>query len=272
PFMVLYWPHLQHVCYSSGCLVSFLLFRALCFIIVKCNRNRKYSYLFSLSYLAAYQLPFNTHEIPLGAEKENFHETFPHLFIFFFVPYHGVPVVAQSNNPTSIQLQMWLGPGVAVAVGKGDCIAEIMGHICSIFCVGASLGKNLDKSHVENYSWELLNPWHMEVPRAITIFKKCSISFHSTLHHYEKVNTQLAISFLGNAVLSFLIHGGWSLSWSLFLRSHTLALSWPCFEVVFFFFLLFLWAAPVAGIFFFCLEFPVFLPWLHGVNEIKTKE
>lgn len=129
-------PEMQDTCTSLGLMLSIVLFMGLARVVSRQQLNGPMAHAFVLEFLATFQLCFCTHELQLLSEQEPLHPTWPLMLIYFFSLVHGLTLVGTSSNPCGVMMQMMLG-GMSAETGAIRLLAQLIGALCSRYCMGA---------------------------------------------------------------------------------------------------------------------------------------
>ncbi|XP_022449607.1 aquaporin-11 isoform X1 [Monodon monoceros] len=264
------WPEMQDTCISLGLMLSIVLFMGLARVVTRQQLNRPTAHAFILEFLATFQLCFCTHELQLLSEQEPLHPTWPLTLTYFFSLVHGLTLVGTSSNPCGVMMQMMLG-GMSAETGAMRLLAQLIGALCSRYCMGALWSLGLTKYHVSERSFACRNPIQVDLPKAVIIEAVSSFIFHSALLHFQEVRTKLRIHLL-SALITFLVYAGGSLTGAVFNPALALSLHFKCFDEAFLQFFIVYWLAPSLGILLMILMFSFFLPWLYNNHTINKKE
>ncbi|KAM7084610.1 aquaporin-11 [Molossus nigricans] len=264
------WPEVQDTCTSLGLMLSIVLSVALARVVLRRQMHRPMAHIFILEFLATFQLCFCTHELQVLSEQEPAHPTWPLTLIYFFSLVHGVTLVGTSSNPCGVMMQMILG-GMSPEIGAMRLLAQLIGALCSRYCIGALWSLGLTRYHVSERSLTCRNPIHVDLPKAFVIEAICSFIFHSALLHFQEVRTKLRIHLLA-ALVTFLVYAGGSLTGAIFNPALALSLHFKCFDEAFLQFFIVYWLAPSLGILSMILMFSLFLPWLYNNHTTNKKE
>ncbi|XP_066105654.1 aquaporin-11 isoform X2 [Saccopteryx bilineata] len=200
------WPEVQDTCTSLGLMLSIVLFTALARVVLQRQMHRPMAHTFVLEFLATFQLCCCTHELQVLSEQEPAHPTWPLTLIYFFSLVHGLTLVGTSSNPCGVMMQMMLG-GMSPEIGATRLMAQLIGALCSRYCIGVLWSLGLTRYHVSDRSFVCRNPIHVDLPKAIVIEAICSFIFHSALLHFQEVRTKLRIHLLA-ALITFLVYAG----------------------------------------------------------------
>ncbi|XP_066225467.1 aquaporin-11 isoform X2 [Saccopteryx leptura] len=200
------WPEVQDTCTSLGLMLSIVLFTALARVVLQRQMYRPMAHTFVLEFLATFQLCCCTHELQVLSEQEPAHPTWPLTLIYFFSLVHGLTLVGTSSNPCGVMMQMMLG-GMSPEIGATRLMAQLIGALCSRYCIGVLWSLGLTRYHVSDRSFVCRNPIHVDLPKAIVIEAICSFIFHSALLHFQEVRTKLRIHLLA-ALITFLVYAG----------------------------------------------------------------
>lgn len=200
------WPEVQDTCTSLGLMLSIVLSVALARVVLRRQMHRPMAHIFILEFLATFQLCFCTHELQVLSEQEPAHPTWPLTLVYFFSLVHGVTLVGTSSNPCGVMMQMILG-GMSPEIGAMRLLAQLIGALCSRYCIGALWSLGLTRYHVSERSLTCRNPIHVDLPKAFVIEAICSFIFHSALLHFQEVRTKLRIHLLA-ALVTFLVYAG----------------------------------------------------------------
>ncbi|KAM8814750.1 aquaporin-11 isoform 2-T2 [Rhynchonycteris naso] len=200
------WPEVQDTCTSLGLILSIVLFMALARVVLQRQMHRPMAHTFVLEFLATFQLCCCTHELQVLSEQEPAHPTWPLTLIYFFSLVHGLTLVGTSSNPCGVMMQMMLG-GMSPEIGAMRLMAQLIGALCSRYCMGALWNLGLTRYHVSDRSFVCRNPIQVDLPKAIVIEAICSFIFHSALLHFQEVRTKLRIHVLA-ALITFLVYAG----------------------------------------------------------------
>uniref|UniRef100_F1N1C3 Aquaporin-11 n=1 Tax=Bos taurus TaxID=9913 RepID=F1N1C3_BOVIN len=200
------WPEMQDTCTSLGLMLSIVLFTGLARVVTRQQLNGPMAHAFVLEFLATFQLCFCTHELQLLSEQEPLHPTWPLTLIYFFSMVHGLTLVGTSSNPCGVMMQIMLG-GMSAETGAIRLLAQLIGALCSRYCMSALWSLGLTKYHVSERSFACRNPIQVDLPKAVIIEAVCSFIFHSALLHFQEVRTKLRIHLL-SALITFLVYAG----------------------------------------------------------------
>ncbi|KAI4562076.1 hypothetical protein MJG53_021116, partial [Ovis ammon polii x Ovis aries] len=239
------WPEMQDTCTSLGLMLSIVLFMGLARVVSRQQLNGPMAHAFVLEFLATFQLCFCTHELQLLSEQEPLHPTWPLMLIYFFSLVHGLTLVGTSSNPCGVMMQMMLG-GMSAETGAIRLLAQLIGALCSRYCMGALWSLGLTKYHVSERSFACRNPIQVDLPKAVIIEAVCSFIFHSALLHFQEVRTKLRIHLL-SALITFLVYAGGSLTGAIFNPTLALSLHFKCFDEAFLQFFIVYWLSPSLG-------------------------
>eukprot|EP00069_Balaena_mysticetus_P005607 bmy_18040T0 len=283
------WPEMQDTCTSLGLMLSIVLFMGLARVVTRQQLNRPTAHAFVLEFLATFQLCFCTHELQVLSEQEPLHPTWPLTLTYFFSLVHGLTLVGTSSNPCGVMMQMMLG-GMTAETGAMRLLAQLIGALCSRYCMGALWSLGLTKYHVSERSFACRNPIQVDLTKAVIIEAVSSFIFHSALLHFQEVRTKLRIHLL-SALITFLVYAvarkckiyglvsfclkcitGGSLTGAVFNPALALSLHFKCFDEAFLQFFIVYWLAPSLGILLMILMFSFFLPWLYNNHTINKKE
>lgn len=200
------WPEVQDTCTSLGLLLSIVLSVALARGVLRQQMHRPVAHAFVLEFLATFQLCCCTHELQLLSEQEPAHPTWALTLIYFFSLVHGLTLVGTSSNPCGVMMQMMLG-GMTPEIGAMRLLAQLIGALCSRYCIGALWSLGLTRYHVSERGFACRNPIQVDLPKAVITEAICSFIFHSALLHFEEVRTKLRIHLLA-ALITFLVYSG----------------------------------------------------------------
>ncbi|XP_036751344.2 aquaporin-11 isoform X2 [Manis pentadactyla] len=201
-----FWPGVQDTCTSLGLMLSLVLFMGLARVVTRQQVHKSMVHAFVLEFLATFQLCCCTHELQLLSEQEPAHPTWPLTLIYFFSLVHGLTLVGTSSNPCGVMMQMMVG-GMTPEVGAMRLLAQLIGALCSRYCIGALWSLGLTKYHVSERSFACRNPIQVDLPKAVITEAICSFIFHSALLHFQEVRTKLRIHLLA-ALITFLVYAG----------------------------------------------------------------
>lgn len=201
-----FWPGVQDTCTSLGLMLSLVLFMGLARVVTRQQVHKSMVHAFVLEFLATFQLCCCTHELQLLSEQEPAHPTWPLTLIYFFSLVHGLTLVGTSSNPCGVMMQMMVG-GMTPEVGAMRLLAQLIGALCSRYCIGALWSLGLTKYHVSERSFACRNPIQVDLPKAVITGAICSFIFHSALLHFQEVRTKLRIHLLA-ALITFLVYAG----------------------------------------------------------------
>lgn len=200
------WPEVQDTCTSLGLMLSIVLSVALARGVLRQQMHRPVAHAFVLEFLATFQLCCCTHELQLLSEQEPAHPTWALTLIYFFSLVHGLTLVGTSSNPCGVMMQMMLG-GMTPEIGAMRLLAQLIGALCSRYCIGALWSLGLTRYHVSERGFACRNPIQVDLPKAVITEAICSFIFHSALLHFEEVRTKLRIHLLA-ALITFLVYSG----------------------------------------------------------------
>lgn len=200
------WPEVQDTCTSLGLMLSIVLSVALARGVLRQQMHRPVAHAFVLEFLATFQLCCCTHELQLLSEQEPAHPTWALTLIYFFSLVHGLTLVGTSSNPCGVMMQMMLG-GMTPEIGAMRLLAQLIGSLCSRYCIGALWSLGLTRYHVSERGFACRNPIQVDLPKAVITEAICSFIFHSALLHFEEVRTKLRIHLLA-ALITFLVYSG----------------------------------------------------------------
>ncbi|XP_047549870.1 aquaporin-11 [Lutra lutra] len=265
------WPEVQDTCTSLGLMLLLVLFMGLARVVTRLQLHRfMMTHTFVLEFLATFQLCCCTHELQLLSEQEPAHPTWPLTLIYFFSLVHGLTLVGTSSNPCGVLMQMLLG-GMSPETGAIRLLAQLIGSLCSRYCVSALWSLGLTKYHLNERTFVCRNPIQVDLPKAVITEAICSFIFHSALLHFQEIRTKLRIHLLA-ALITFLVYTGGSLTGAVFNPALALSLHFKCFDEAFLRFFIVYWLAPSLGILLMILMFSFFLPWLYNNHTINKKE
>lgn len=197
---------MQDTCTSLGLMLSIVLSVALARGVLRQQMHRPVAHAFVLEFLATFQLCCCTHELQLLSEQEPAHPTWALTLIYFFSLVHGLTLVGTSSNPCGVMMQMMLG-GMTPEIGAMRLLAQLIGALCSRYCIGALWSLGLTRYHVSERGFACRNPIQVDLPKAVITEAICSFIFHSALLHFEEVRTKLRIHLLA-ALITFLVYSG----------------------------------------------------------------
>lgn len=197
---------MQDTCTSLGLMLSIVLSVALARAVLRQHMHRPVAHAFVLEFLATFQLCCCTHELQLLSEQEPAHPTWALTLIYFFSLVHGLTLVGTSSNPCGVMMQMMLG-GMTPEIGAMRLLAQLIGALCSRYCIGALWSLGLTRYHVSERGFTCRNPIQVDLPKAVIIETICSFIFHSALLHFQEVRTKLRIHLLA-ALITFLVYAG----------------------------------------------------------------
>lgn len=200
------WPEVQDTCTSLGLMLSIVLSVALARGVLRQQMHRPVAHAFVLEFLATFQLCCCTHELQLLSEQEPAHPTWALTLIYFFSLVHGLTLVGTSSNPCGVMMQMMLG-GMTPEIAAMRLLAQLIGALCSRYCIGALWSLGLTRYHVSERGFACRNPIQVDLPKAVITEAICSFIFHSALLHFEEVRTKLRIHLLA-ALITFLVYSG----------------------------------------------------------------
>lgn len=200
------WPEVQDTCTSLGLMLSIVLSVALARGVLRQQMHRPVAHAFVLEFLATFQLCCCTHELQLLSEQEPAHPTWALTLVYFFSLVHGLTLVGTSSNPCGVMMQMMLG-GMTPEIGAMRLLAQLIGALCSRYCIGALWSLGLTRYHVSERGFACRNPIQVDLPKAVITEAICSFIFHSALLHFEEVRTKLRIHLLA-ALITFLVYSG----------------------------------------------------------------
>ncbi|XP_025704422.1 aquaporin-11 isoform X1 [Callorhinus ursinus] len=265
------WPEAQDICTSLGLMLSLVLFMGLARVVTRQQLHGfMMAHTFVLEFLATFQLCCCTHELQLLSEQEPAHRTWPLSLIYFFSLVHGLTLVGTSSNPCGVMMQMLLG-GMSPETGAIRLLAQLIGAMCSRYCISALWSLGLTKYHLNERTFVCRNPIQVDLPKAVIIEAICSFIFHGALLHFQEIRTKLRIHLLA-ALTTFLVYAGGSLTGAVFNPALALSLHFKCFDEAFLRFFIVYWLAPSLGILLMILMFSFFLPWLYNNHTINKKE
>lgn len=197
---------MHDTCTSLGLMLSIVLSVALARGVLRQQMHRPVAHAFVLEFLATFQLCCCTHELQLLSEQEPAHPTWALTLIYFFSLVHGLTLVGTSSNPCGVMMQMMLG-GMTPEIGAMRLLAQLIGALCSRYCIGALWSLGLTRYHVSERGFACRNPIQVDLPKAVITEAICSFIFHSALLHFEEVRTKLRIHLLA-ALITFLVYSG----------------------------------------------------------------
>lgn len=197
---------MQDTCTSLGLMLSIVLSVALARGVLRQQMHRPVAHAFVLEFLATFQLCCCTHELQLLSEQEPAHPTWALTLVYFFSLVHGLTLVGTSSNPCGVMMQMMLG-GMTPEIGAMRLLAQLIGALCSRYCIGALWSLGLTRYHVSERGFACRNPIQVDLPKAVITEAICSFIFHSALLHFEEVRTKLRIHLLA-ALITFLVYSG----------------------------------------------------------------
>lgn len=197
---------MQDSCTSLGLMLAVVLSVALARGVLRQQVHRPVAHAFVLEFLATFQLCCCTHELQLLSEQEPAHPTWALTLIYFFSLVHGLTLVGTSSNPCGVLMQMMLG-GMTPEIGAMRLLAQLIGALCSRYCIGALWSLGLTSYHVSERGFACRNPIQVDLPKAVIIEAVCSFIFHSALLHFQEVRTKLRIHLLA-ALITFLVYAG----------------------------------------------------------------
>ncbi|XP_077723304.1 aquaporin-11 isoform X1 [Canis aureus] len=265
------WPPGQDTCTSLGLMLSLVLLMGLARVVTRQRLHRfMMAHTFVLEFLATFQLCCCTHELQLLSEQEPVHPTWPLTLTYFFSLVHGLTLVGTSTNPCGVMMQMLLG-GMSPETGAIRLLAQLIGALCSRYCISALWGLGLTKYHLNERTFACRNPIQVDLPKAVVTEAICSFIFHSALLHFQEIRTKLRIHLLA-ALITFLVYAGGSLTGAVFNPALALSLHFTCFDEAFLRFFIVYWLAPSLGILLMILMFSFFLPWLYNHHAINKRE
>lgn len=197
---------MQDTCTSLALMLSIVLSVALARVVLRQLTHRPMVHTFVLEFLATFQLCCCTHELQLLSEQVPAHPTWPLMLIYFFSLVHGLTLVGTSSNPCGVMMQMMLG-GMSPEIGAMRLLAQLIGALCSRYCIGALWSLGLTRYHVSEKIVVCRNPIQVDLPKAVITEAICSFIFHSALLHFQEVRTKLRIHLLA-ALITFLVYAG----------------------------------------------------------------
>lgn len=157
---------MQDTCTSLGLMLSIVLSVALARGVLRQQMHRPVAHAFVLEFLATFQLCCCTHELQLLSEQEPAHPTWALTLIYFFSLVHGLTLVGTSSNPCGVMMQMMLG-GMTPEIGAMRLLAQLIGALCSRYCIGALWSLGLTRYHVSERGFACRNPIQVDLPKAV---------------------------------------------------------------------------------------------------------